>query len=234
MLGFAEPLWVPPSAIPEGERAKQCMNLEQVIAAQVFGVLRRHAHMFIGVQEVQWVIDRVSAEYPGLVAETQKILPLQRIAEVLRRLLEEQVPIRNVRTIFESLIAWGPKEKDMLLLTEYVRGDLGRFLAFEASGGQGHLSAILLDPGIEQAIRQCIKPTPAGNYLAMPPENAQALTDRIAQLAGEPAQGVALVTSMDIRRYVRKMIEARLDWLRVYSFQELGSLVELRPIGRVS
>ena len=153
---------------------------------------------------------------------------------MLRRLLEEQVPIRNVRSIFESLIAWGPKEKDMLLLTEYVRGDLGRYLAFEATAGRGHLSAVLLDPAIEQAIRQCIKPTPAGNYLAMPPENAMALTDRIAELAGAPSQGVALVTSMDIRRYVRKMIEGRLEWLRVYSFQELGSLVELRPIGRVS
>jgi type III secretion protein V len=234
LLGQEESLWLPLSAVPEAERAARCLDLEQVIAAQVFGVLRRHAHMFMGVQEVQWVIDRVAPEYPGLVAEVQKILPLQRIAEVLRRLLEEQVPIRNVRSIFESLIVWGPKEKDMLLLTEYVRGDLGRYLAFEASGGQGHLSAILLDPGIEQAIRQCIKPTPAGNYLAMPPENAMALTERIAEIAGDASQGVALVTSMDIRRYVRKMIEARLDWLRVYSFQELGSLVELRPIGRVS
>ena len=191
--------------------------------------------MFMGIQEVQWVIDRVAPEYPGLVAEVQKILPMQRIAEVLRRLLEEQVPIRNVRTIFESLIVWGPKEKDMLLLTEYVRGDLGRYLAFEAAGGQNHLDAILLDPGVEQSIRQCIKPTPAGNYLAMPPEHAMALTNRIAEMAGDAARdGVALVTSMDIRRYVRKMIEARLDWLRVYSFQELGTLVELRPIGRVN
>lgn len=234
ILGKGESLWLPPTAVPEAQRGGSCLDLEHVIAAQVFDVLRRHAHMFMGVQEVQWVIDRVVAEYPGLVAEVQKILPLQRIAEVMRRLLEEQVPIRNVRSIFESLIAWGPKEKDMLLLTEYVRGDLGRYLAFEASAGSGQLGAILLDPGIEQAIRQCIKPTPAGNYLAMPPENAMALTDRIAAIAGAPAQGVALVTSMDIRRYVRKMIEARLDWLRVYSFQELGSLIELRPIGRVT
>jgi len=235
LLGKPESLWLPIEAVPEADRATQCMDLEQVIAAQVFSVLRRQAHMFMGIQEVQWVIDRVAPEYPGLVAEVQKILPMQRIAEVLRRLLEEQVPIRNVRTIFESLIVWGPKEKDMLLLTEYVRGDLGRYLAFEAAGGQSHLDAILLDPGVEQSIRQCIKPTPAGNYLAMPPEHAMALTDRIAEMAGDASrEGVALVTSMDIRRYVRKMIEARLDWLRVYSFQELGNLVELRPIGRVA
>jgi type III secretion protein V len=234
LLGQAESLWLTPEAVPPEQRAS-CLDLEEVMARQVMGVLRQHAHLFMGVQEVQWVIDRAQHDYPGLVAEVQKILPLQRIAEVLRRLLEEQVPIRNLRSIFESLIAWGPKEKDMLLLTEYVRGDLGRYLAFEASAGQGHVAAILLDPQVEQAIRQCIKPTPAGNYLAMPPEHAMAITERVLAYSGEQAQpGIALVTSMDIRRYVKKMIEARLDWLRVYSYQELGSLVELRPLGRVS
>ncbi|WP_235582159.1 type III secretion system export apparatus subunit SctV [Rhizobacter sp. Root1221] len=234
-LGSTESLWVPPEAVPEPKRDGVCLDVEQVIAREVFNVLQRHAHLFMGVQEVQWVIERTTVDYPGLVAEVQKIMPLQRMAEVLRRLLEEQVPIRNIRSIFESLITWGPKEKDLLLLTEYVRSDLGRFLAYEASGGQRHLSAILLDPAIEQAIRGCIKPTPAGNYLAMSPEDARDLTGRIAKVAGEKNQaGVALVTSMDIRRYVKKMIEGRLEWLRVYSFQELGSQIELRPIGRVS
>jgi type III secretion protein V len=228
-----ESLWLAPEAVPVAQRGA-CLELEQVIAREVVGALQRQAHLFMGVQEVQWVIERSTPEYPGLVAEVQKIMPLQRMAEVLRRLLEEQVPIRNIRSIFESLIQWGPKEKDLLLLTEYVRSDLGRYLAHEAAGGERQLSAILLDPAIEQAIRGCIKPTPAGNYLAMSPEDARDLTERIARVAGGRQAGVALVTSMDIRRYVKKMIEGRLDWLRVYSFQELGNLVELRPIGRVS
>ena len=232
-LGRPESLWLPPEAVPADQRA-QCLDLEQAIARDVFGVLARQAHLFMGVQEVQWVIDRTMPDYPGLVAEVQKIMPLQRMAEVLRRLLEEQVPIRNIRSIFESLIVWGPKEKDLLLLTEYVRSDLGRYLAHEAAGGQGYLAAILLDPAIEQAIRGCIKPTPAGNYLAMSPDDARDLTERIAGVAGDRLRpGVALVTSMDIRRYVKKMIEKRLDWLRVYSYQELGNQIELRPVGRV-
>ncbi|WCM87903.1 type III secretion system export apparatus subunit SctV [Acidovorax sp. NCPPB 3576] len=234
-LGREVSLWLPPEAVPGAQREGVCIDVEQVIAREVVGMLQRHAHLFMGVQEVQWVIERSMPEYPGLVAEVQKIMPLQRMAEVLRRLLEEQVPIRNIRSIFESLIVWGPKEKDLLLLTEYVRSDLGRYLAHEATSGQRHLSAILLDPDIEQAIRGCIKPTPAGNYLAMSPDDARDLTERIAAVADNARQpGVALVTSMDIRRYVKKMIESRLDWLRVYSFQELGTQVELRPIGRVS
>jgi type III secretion protein V len=234
VIGQEQSLWLPLTALPEGQR-EGVMTLEAVLSQEVIDVLRHNAHTFMGVQEVQWVIDRAMPDYPGLVAEVQKVLPLQRVAEVLRRLLEEQVPIRNVRGIFESLIAWGPKEKDMLLLTEYVRGDLGRYLAFEAGAGQGVVSALLLDPSIEQAIRQCIKPTPAGNYLAMPPEQAQIITDKVVEMVGDRRQeGVALVTSMDIRRYVKKMVEARLRWLKVYSFQELGGLIELRPIGRVA
>lgn len=234
LLDQAQSQWLPPAQVPDAERAK-CLDIEQVMARQVMLLLRRNAHQFMGVQEIQWIVDKATADYPGLVAEVQKILPVQRIAEVMRRLLEEQVPIRNVRTIFESLITWGPKEKDMLLLTEYVRGDLGRYLAFEASGGRNYVSAILLDAGVEQAIRQCIKPTPTGNYLAMPPESAAAITEKVLRIAGEtPEAGVAVITSMDIRRYVKKIIESRLEGLRVYSYQELGNQVELRPLGRVA
>ncbi len=233
LLDQAESLWIAPGQVSEETRL-QCLDLEQVIARQVMMMLRQNAHLFMGVQEVQWIVDKATPDYPGLVAEVQKVLPAQRIAEVLRRLLEEQVPIRNVRTIFESLINWGPKEKDMLLLTEYVRGDLGRYLAFEASAGQNFISAILLDASVEQSIRQCIKPTPAGNYLAMAPESAAAITEKVLKISGSvPNRGVAVVTSMDIRRYVKKMIESKLDWVRVYSYQELGGQVELRPLGRV-
>jgi len=234
VLDQADSRWMPAAQVPEAERAK-CLDIEQVMARQVMLLLRRNAHQFMGVQEIQWIVDKATTDYPGLVAEVQKILPVQRIAEVMRRLLEEQVPIRNVRTIFESLITWGPKEKDMLLLTEYVRGDLGRYLAFEASGGRNYVSAILLDAGVEQAIRQCIKPTPTGNYLAMPPESAAAITEKVMRIAGEtPEAGVAVITSMDIRRYVKKIIESRMESLRVYSYQELGNQVELRPLGRVA
>ncbi len=233
VLEQAESRWMPAADIPEAERGK-CLDIEQVMARQVMLLLRRNAHQFMGVQEIQWIVDKATADYPGLVAEVQKILPVQRIAEVMRRLLEEQVPIRNVRSIFESLITWGPKEKDMLLLTEYVRGDLGRYLAFEAGAGKPYVSAILLDAAVEQAIRQCIKPTPTGNYLAMAPESAAAITEKVMQIAGAaPEAGVAVVTSMDIRRYVKKIIETRLESLRVYSYQELGHQVELRPLGRV-
>ncbi|CAB3764341.1 type III secretion system export apparatus subunit SctV [Paraburkholderia humisilvae] len=208
---------------------------EQIIAYASISQLRRHAALFLGIQDVQWILDQLGSEFPGLVAEVQKALPVQRIADVLRRLLEENISIRNVQSIMESLMTWGPKEKDPLMLTEYVRGDLARFLAHRATNGSGTLAAVLFDLPVEQHIRQAIKQTPTGNYLALPPEDVAILTDKILSFVGTaPRSGVAVITSMDIRRYVCRMIESRIGWLPVYSYQELGGHVELQPLGRVA
>ncbi|MGI4983071.1 MAG: FHIPEP family type III secretion protein [Janthinobacterium lividum] len=231
--GGAQPTyWIDEKSVPA---RTESWRVEKVIAHTSVTLLRKHASLFLGVQEVQWILEQLGGDYPGLVAEVQKVMPPQRIADVLRRLLEEQISIRNARNIMESLIAWGPKEKDMLMLTEYVRGDLARFLAHRATRGGRHLSAVLLDLPVEQHIRQAIKQTPTGNYLALPPDEVNFLIDHIEQFTGQaPRDDVALVTSMDIRRYVRRMIESRLTWLSVYSYQELGGHVDLMPIGRVT
>jgi type III secretion protein V len=90
-------LWVADGAISADQRSL-CFAVEDAAAKQIVACLSQSAHMFVGIQEVQGVIDRVALNYPGLAAEVQKILPLPRIAEVLRRLLEEQVPVRARKT----------------------------------------------------------------------------------------------------------------------------------------
>jgi type III secretion protein V len=231
--GDAVSHWIAVTAKAQAEEAV-CLGPEEVLARHAVRVLRQQAHQFLGIQEVQWVMERVGREYPGLVAEVQKVLPAQRVADVLRRLLEEQVSIRNLRSIFESLIVWGPKEKDVLMLTEYVRTDLGRYLTHRATGGQDKLSVVLLDQQLEKAIREAIKPTPTGNFLALAPEQSAAIAQRIAAAAGAQRPGLAVVTSMDIRRYVQRMLDTHLSWMRVYSYQELGTHARLEPVGKVS
>ncbi|MBR8063195.1 FHIPEP family type III secretion protein [Burkholderia ambifaria] len=208
---------------------------EGLIARHTIDLLRRNAHLFLGIQEAQWMLDQLNEDYPGLVAEVQKALPLQKMADVLRRLLEEDVPVRNIRSITESLIVWGPKEKDMLMLTEYIRMELGRLIAYRATGGPRDLPVLLVDVQLEQHIRQSIKQTPTGNFLALPPDEIAGLVGKIAEIVGDtPRQPLALVASMDIRRYIKRMIEARLPWLPVYSYQELGAHVDLQPVGRLA
>ncbi|MCI3208277.1 MULTISPECIES: FHIPEP family type III secretion protein [Pandoraea] len=208
---------------------------EVQISKCVVTMLRREARLFIGVQETQWIMERATPDYPNLVTEVQKAAPVQRIAEVLRRLLEEQVPIRDIRAIMESLVAWGPKEKDLIMLTEYVRSDLGRMIAHRAAQGQGRLPAIVLDQSLEQTIRQAIKPTPAGNFLTLEPHLIEAIVRRLAELATDsPPENLSVVTAADIRRYFRRLIEKRFHWMNVYSFQELNGEVDLRMVGQLS
>jgi type III secretion protein V len=222
-------------AVHAGKAMDGGQSVEEVIANTSAEILRRHAAQFLGIQEVQSMLERFSRSYPGLVAEVQKVLSPYRIADVLRRLLEEQISIRDLRSIIESLVAWAPKEKDMLLLTEYVRGDLSRLLSHRATGGKQELLAICLDTSLEQHIRQSIRQTPAGNYVALPPDELGEIIAKIEALAGvTPRDDVAVVASMDVRRYIRRIVEARLDWLAVYSYQELGKHVQLRSIGHVS
>lgn len=227
-----------PHSLAPGEKTDTTPNStapEGDIASRTLALLRRHAHQFLGIQETQWILDQLGIEYPGLVAEVQKALQLQRIADVLRRLLEEQVPIRNTRCIMESLVTWGPKEKDMLMLTEYVRCDLSRHIAHRATNGSGRLAAIMPDQEVEQTIRQSIKQTPTGNFLALPPDDISHLVQQVLDLAGQtPREGVAVVVSMDIRRYLRRMLEVPVGWLPVYSYQELTDRVELEPLGRLT
>jgi type III secretion protein V len=210
-------------------------EIESVIGAHVVRLLRREAKLFVGVQETQWILERVTADYPGLVSEVQKALPVQRIAEVLRRLLEEQIPIRDIRSILESLVAWGPKEKDLIMLTEYVRSDLGRMIGHRASRGSQKIQAIVLDQELEQTVRLAIKPTPAGNYLTLEPRQVELIIQRLEQLAtNNPPDNLAVVTAADIRRYFRRMIERKLNWLEVYSFQELNGEIELQLFGSLT
>jgi len=212
--------------------ANASVDRERLIAEHTIRTLRSEARLFIGVQETQWILDRVTADYPGLVAEVQKALPVQRIAEVLRRLLEEQIPIRDIRSILESMVAWGPKEKDLIMLTEYVRSDLGRMIAHRATQGSRSLPAIVLDQDLEQTIRQAIKPTPAGNFLTLEPRQVEIILSHLDHLVTtSPPENLAVVTAADIRRYFRRMIEKRLGWLNVYSFQELNGEIDLQLVG---
>ncbi|WP_220274642.1 type III secretion system export apparatus subunit SctV [Trinickia dinghuensis] len=234
VAGLAHSYWIDAASVPS-ESSKDIVTREALIAGHAIAQLGSEAKLFIGLQETQWLLERAGTEYPGLVAEVQKALPAQRIAEVLRRMLEEHVPIRNMRAILESLVIWGPKEKDLLMVTEYVRGDLGRFIAHRATGGSGELPAIVLDPEVEQTIRQAIKPTPAGNFLALEPATVDTLLGNLEAICGaEPVKHLAVIAAMDIRRYVRRMVEQRLPWLPVYSFQELGSDAHLTPVGRLT
>ena len=134
---------------------------------------RQYASEFIGIQEVRAILEFVEKSFPDLIKEVTRLVPLQKLTEILRRLIQEQVSIKDLRTVLEALSEWGQTEKDTVLLTEYVRSSLKRYISYKYSLGQSLLSVYLLDPEIVDMVRGAIKQTSAGSYLALDPDSVQ-------------------------------------------------------------
>jgi len=236
-LPGVETVWVASSVADLLSRAGMSfMNPTQILTFHLATVLRKYSSEFIGVQETRFLLSAMEQRFPDLVKEATRVMPTQKIGEILQRLVSEDISIRNLRTILESLVEWGQKEKDSVLLTEYVRGSLKRQISFKYSSGQNMLPAYLLAPKVEEAVRSAIRQTSAGSYLALDPAASRKLVDNIKKAVGKlPTSGArpVLLASMDIRRYMRKLIEADLYDLQVLSYQELVPEVNIQPLARV-
>lgn len=174
--------------------------------------------------------------FPDLVKECLRVMPVQKIAEILQRLVSEEVSIRNLRAVLEALVEWGQKEKDTVLLTEYVRIALKRYISHKYTSGHNILPAYLLAP---RSRKPCAppsgRPPPAVISPSIRTRHADwSSTSVNVSAIWPPARNrPVLLTSMDIRRYTRKMIEADLYALPVLSYQELTPEINVQPLGRV-
>ncbi|MEJ2044100.1 MAG: type III secretion system export apparatus subunit SctV [Reinekea sp.] len=200
-------------------------------------VLKRYAGEFIGMQECKYLLDQMEGKYSDLVQEVQRAIPVHRIADILKRLVSEEVSIRNLRGILESLVEWGQKERDTILLAEYVRMGLNRYISYKYCNGQNVLPAYILDQDLEEVIRSGIRQTSSGSYLALESDTTSSILEEISREVGDlnqiPHKPVLLV-SMDIRRYVRKMIERDYFELPVLSYQELTQDINVQPISVIA
>ena len=231
-------IWVEDEHVERMQEASvSFMPLHKVLSYHLAYVMKRYAEEFVGIQETHELFERLQETYPELIKEAQRVLPIHQTSEVLQRLVGEDVSIRNIRLILESLVEWGQQEKDVVMLTEYVRTDLKRYISYKYSNDQNVLSAYLLDQSVEETIRNGIRQTSSGNYLALDPpvterliEETRAVVGDIARIENKPV----IVTAMDIRRYLRKMIEIELYDLAVLSFQELTQEVTVQPLGKIA
>ncbi len=197
---------------------------------------RQHGADFIGIQEVRGILEFLEKAFPDLVKEVTRLVPLQKLTEIFRRLVQEQISIKDLRTILESLSEWAQTEKDTVLLTEYVRSSLKRYISYKYSQGQSILSVYLLDPEIEDMVRGAIKQTSAGSYLALDPDTTQMIMNAMRQVVTPtPAGGQppVLLTAIDVRRFVRKLIEGEFPDMAVVSFQEIVPEIKIQPLGRI-
>lgn len=184
-------------------------------------VLIRHMAEFIGVQEARYLMDAMEKRYSELVKELQRQLPISKITETLQRLVAESVSIRDLRMIFGTLIEWAPREKDVLMLTEYVRIALRRHILHRLKTEGEALRVLRIGEGIENLIRESIRQTSMGTYAALSLSQSTRILALINTAQAEHGD-LRVVTSIDARRFLRKIIEPTLFNVPVLSWQELG------------
>ena len=208
----------------------------EVMILHISKFYNQYASEFIGIQEIRSIVEFVEKSYPDLVKEVTRLVPLQKLTDIFKRLVQEQVSIKDLRTILESLSEWAQTEKDTVLLTEYIRSSLKRYISYKYSLGQSTLSSYLMDPEIEDMVRGAIKQTSAGSYLALDPDSVQLIIQSMKKvITPTPAGGQppVLLTAIDVRRFVRKLIESEFPDLPVISYQEVVPEIKIQPLGRI-
>ncbi len=217
--------------VPIARGALPSGDLPAALAEAVTQSLRRNLGLFFGTQDANSYLVRASHDLPDVVKEVLRALPLQRVADVLRRLIEEETPIRNARDILEALADAAQREKDVHALTEFARIALKRQLSHRVAP-DGHLRALLLAPGLEEVMRQAIRVVGGQQVLALDPQQTQLITRALVD-AVQSQQPNALVTAVDVRRHVRLLIQADCFDTPVLSYHELAPDLRLEPLGRV-
>ncbi len=195
-------------------------------------LLSHHVNEFFGVQETKHMLDMMENKYPDLLKEVLRHATVQRIAEVLQRLLTERISTRNMKLIMESLALWAPREKDVITLVEHVRNTLARYICHKFAVNN-ELRAIIISAEVEDMIRGGIRNTSSGAFLNLEP----AVSDELMDLFTVGLENIliahkdmVLLTSVDIRRFVKKLIETRFRDLEVMSFGELTEVVNVNVI----
>ena len=226
---FARVAWVPAGSADAG-----ALSVEGVVGEHVAHVVRGHVPQLIGLQEVQRILHAVQRDAPELAAEVARVVPVPRLGEVLRRLLQEDIPIRNLNAIFESLATWSPKEPDTIALTELVRTDLGRYITSRHVGADRRLNAILFDATLLERVHAAIERSSRGNLLLLSPAVTQDVREQVRRILASTTERLVAIASSDVRRYVKTLLEPVAPQLVVLSYQEVDADVALQPMGWVA
>jgi flagellar biosynthesis protein FlhA len=208
-----------------------------VMTTHLSEVIRRHAHELLGRQEVQRMLDYLKQSHPKVVEDlVPNLLPLGSVVKVLQNLLREQVPIRDLLAILETLGDWAPLTKDPDALTEHLRHSLARTLTKMHQMPDGSLAVITLSHAVESALAEALQKGDHGRVLALDPQTANrmmsSLARQIEQCAARNLQPVVLCSSA-VRLAFKKLADRFIPNLFVLSYEEILNTVEVRSLGSV-
>lgn len=231
-------LWIPESQRESAQVAGYTVvDPSTVIATHLTEVFRRHLADFLGRQEVQGLLDTLAKTAPKAVDDlVPSTLPLGTVQKVLQNLVRENVTVRDMLTIAETLADYGTQTKNADVLTEYVREKLARSIIKPYMDAEGSLSVITLDPQADRAIQESIRQTEGGTYLSLNPTSAQHLVTNINKAVDNAvaAEGQPVVlTSPLARPHVAQLVSRFLPNVPVVSQAEIPADIRLQAVGNV-
>ncbi|MCK5889857.1 MAG: type III secretion system export apparatus subunit SctV [Methylococcales bacterium] len=213
------------------------MSAPQILSHHLAHALRRHASKFVGIQETHMLLSQVESQYGELIKEMYRNMSISRVATVLRLLVSEDVSINNLRVILEALVAGGGKTEDDNVLADYVRTHLKDQISHRYCQGNNMLPVIIIDPATEELLGDSVRQTPQGVSLVLSSEDSRAFHEAIKTVLGKRKKAkskVVILTSQELRRYVRQLIEQEFYQIPVLSYQDLAPQITVQPIGKLS
>ncbi|MEP7703002.1 flagellar biosynthesis protein FlhA [Paraglaciecola sp. 25GB23A] len=207
-----------------------------VVATHLSQLLTNNAYQLLGYEEVQQLLDLLAKNSPKLVEGlVPDILPLGTVVKILQTLLSEGVPIRDMRSIVQTLCEYGPKSHDPDVLVSAVRIALKRLIIQQINGGSNEIPVITLAPELEQMLHQSLQAGGADGA-GIEPGLAERLQTSLGEasqqqeLAGEPA---VLLTSGMLRPVLSKFLKHSVSGLHVLSYQEIPDDKQIKIVSAV-
>lgn len=212
------------------------VDASTVVATHLSELLQSHAHELLGHDEVQQLLDNLAQVAPKLVEDlVPKLLPLAVVLRVLQNLLQESVPIRDMRTIAETLAEQATKSQDAGALTASVRVALARSIVQQVVGPKGEIPVIVLEPGLERLLQQTLVNAGedgAGVEPGMLEQLQNALQDTAKQQELSGQESVLLVAAA-IRPWLAKFARHSVPGVRVLSYNEIPDNRQIKVISTI-
>ncbi|KML43746.1 flagellar biosynthesis protein FlhA [Cytobacillus firmus] len=209
-----------------------------VVSTHITEVIKSNAHELLGRQETKQLIDHVKESYPILVEEvTPNPLSVGEVQKVLAKLLKENISIRNLPVIFETLADFAKSTSDTDLLTEYARQSLARQITNQFSQQGDSIKVVTLSGRVEKMVAEGVQQTEQGNYLSMDPAVSQNILESIASQVEQLSlmeQTPIVLCSPAVRMYVRQLTERYFPQIPILSYNELEANAEVQSVGVVN
>lgn len=235
-------LWIERSQREQAESlGYTVVDSSTVIATHINSILQTHAHEILGHEEVQQLLNLLAKQSPKLAEELPDIVNSNIVLKVLQNLLSEQVPIRDIRSIAETLAAHGEKSQDSGALTSVVRVALNRVIAQSIYGDRAELPVITLNTDLEQILLKSMQQSVQSGMdqessMTIEPKLAESLQKSLVaaaqkqELGGDPA---VLLVAAPLRQMLSRFARYTIDGLKVLSYQEIPDNKQVTVVASV-